>query len=69
MAINLKAEKTCSTLVDCLCDIMLQLKVLKQDDIAALKKDFHDNSIPVFEDFLLEEGLVEKEDLLLTMKY
>jgi len=64
MAINLHAEKSCSTLVDCLCDIMLQQNMLKKEDIESLKKDFHENSIPVFEDFLLEEGLIEKEELL-----
>ncbi len=64
MAIHVNAEKSCSTLVDCLCDIMLQQKIFKAEDIAALKKDFHENSIPAFEDFLLESGLIEKEDLL-----
>lgn len=64
MAIPLHAEKSCSTLVDCLCDIMLQQKIFKAEDIAALKKDFHENSIPAFEDFLLEGGLIEKEELL-----
>jgi hypothetical protein len=64
MAINEKAEKSCSTFVDCLCDIMLQKDMLKKDDIISLKKDFHESSIPLFEDFLMQEGLIEKEDLL-----
>ncbi len=64
MAIQLTSEKSCSTLVDCLCDIMLKQNIFKKEDIVALKKDFHENSIPIFEDFLLEEGLIEKEDLL-----
>jgi hypothetical protein len=50
--------------VDGICNILQKNKVFKSDDIQALKKDFHNRSDVAFEDFLLEEGLIEPEDLL-----
>lgn len=64
MAINIEDKKSCTTLVDCLCDIFLKHGMFQKEDIDALKKDFLNSSIPAFEDFLIEEGLIEKEDLL-----
>lgn len=57
-------KKSCTSFVDCLGDILEKQKLFTQDDIVALKKDFHNSSIPIFEDFLIQEGLIEKEDLL-----
>lgn len=61
---NEETKKSCTSFVDCLCDIFLQLKIFKRDDIEALKKDFYDGSIAGFEYFLMEQGLTDKEDLL-----
>ena len=57
-------KKSCTSFVDCLCDIFEKQKLFTKEDIVALKKDFHDGSIDGFEDFLMEQGLIEKEDLL-----
>ncbi len=64
MSLDHKEQKSCTTFVDCLCDIFKKQNMLTHDDIDSLKKDFLYSSIPAFEDFLLEEQLLEKEDLL-----
>lgn len=51
-------------IVDALCTILEKHKVLKQADSDSLKKKFIDHNTKIFEDFLLEEGLVTKEQLL-----
>lgn len=61
---NENNQKSCTTFVDCLCDVFLKLNLFKQEDILEFKKDFLESSISVFENFLIEEGLIEKEDLL-----
>ena len=55
---------SCSTVVDCLCDLFEKQKLFSHEDIVALKKDFYTSSVLRFEDFLMHEGLIEKEDLL-----
>jgi len=64
MALTMKSEKSCISFVDCLCDILEKQNMLKKDDIESLKQEFLKSSVPGFEDFLIEEGLIEKEDLL-----
>ncbi len=64
MAIKEQSEKSCVTFVDCLCDVFAQQNMFKKEDIVSLKKEFLNSSVPAFEDFLIEEGLIEKEDLL-----
>lgn len=51
-------------IVDALCTILEKHKVLKQTDSDSLKKKFVDHNTRIFEDFLLEEGVVTKEQLL-----
>ena len=53
-----------STFVDKISEILVEMKVLKTEDIVPLHRAFRDVSNITFEDFLLEEGLVEKPDLL-----
>ncbi|MCL5875595.1 MAG: hypothetical protein M1114_03925 [Candidatus Dependentiae bacterium] len=50
--------------IDALCDILDRNKALKHYDAQALKKAFRERTDLIFEDFLLEEGIVDKEDLL-----
>lgn len=64
---ELNDKKSCTSFVDCLCNIFLEKKFFNQDDIKSLKKDFNEGSISVFEDFLIDEGLLEKEDLLKSL--
>lgn len=47
-----------------LCAVLDAHKKLKHPDVEQLKRDFHRQSDREFEDFLLEEGLVTKPDLL-----
>ena len=50
--------------IDKLCAILAKNNALKLNDADSLKKLFAEDSAARFEDFLSEEGLVEKEDLL-----
>jgi len=47
-----------------LCDILVKHKVLSLEDSRAMHSAFKDSDKEQFDDFLLEEGLVQKEDLL-----
>lgn len=47
-----------------LCAVLDEHKTLKHPDIEVLMRDFQRQSDREFEDFLLEEGLVSKPDLL-----
>lgn len=50
--------------VEAICTILDKKGVLSHKDAVALKKNYDDRSQTSFDDFLLAEGLVEKEDLL-----
>lgn len=52
------------TFVEGLTDILVKRKVINEREAAALKKSFAESAKPNFDAFLLEEGLVDKEDLL-----
>jgi len=52
------------TFVDGLTDIFVKNNVVSADKAKAIKKLFWDRAKPQFVDFLLEEGLVSKSDLL-----
>lgn len=47
-----------------LCEFFEQNHILKNRDAKALANDFKQSGLGNFEDFLLEEGIVSKEDLL-----
>lgn len=59
------ADKT--KFVELLGDILVEHHVMSRDRAKDLMKAFGDSSIEEFDDFLLEEGLVEKDDLLATL--
>lgn len=50
--------------VEAICSILEKNKALSHGDAQALKKSFQGRSQITFDDFLLEEGIVEREDLL-----
>lgn len=50
--------------VEAICTILQNNRVISAEDAGALKKSFANRSQITFDDFLLEEGLIEKEDLL-----
>ncbi len=50
--------------VDGITKVLKSRKIISADEAKALKKSFEGSSKPNFDDFLLEEGLVEKGDLL-----
>jgi len=47
-----------------LCQILLKKKALSANQVAGLERTFGKSSIDEFDDFLLEEGIVNREDLL-----
>jgi len=47
-----------------LSEILERNKVLSHEESLAIQKAFHDSEKAQFDDFLLEEGLVQEEDLL-----
>jgi MshEN domain len=51
-------------IVDALCTILQKHKVLKPTDSDSLKKKFLDHNGRIFEDFLMDQGVVTKEQLL-----
>lgn len=53
--------------IDALCAILDARGILKHSDAEAIKKSFVERSEVTFEDFLLEEGMVSKEDLLAAL--
>lgn len=53
--------------VDKLTDILVKMKLVSQSEAQAMKKDFEDRSQIAFDQFLLEEGLIAKEDLLTAL--
>lgn len=54
--------------VDRLIEVLQEREVLTDRDATALKEDFKRHEAPYFEDFLLEEEIVEKEDLLAALQ-
>lgn len=59
----MKTKKTASY-VDALCSTLLKRGALKQQDAESLKKLYRDRSQQVFDQFLIDEGLVAESDLL-----
>ncbi len=53
--------------VERLTEILVKRKALDASQAAGLKKAFRDSPKPNFDEFLLDEGLVDKEDLLLAL--
>jgi hypothetical protein len=54
--------------IDGLINILAERGVLKAEDAGSLKREFETNDAQHFEDFLLEEGLVEKDELLQALQ-
>lgn len=52
------------TFVEGLTKVLVKRKVIPAQEAEALKKAFHDSPKPNFDEFLLDEGLVDKDDLL-----
>jgi hypothetical protein len=56
--------KKSETFVEGLCKILVKRKTIKEKEADALKKAFRESAKPNFDEFLLDEGLVDKDDLL-----
>lgn len=56
------------TTVDGLIRVLQERGTFTGRDAAALKEDFGRSEAPFFEDFLLEEGIVEKEEVLAVLQ-
>lgn len=54
--------------IDGLLDILYDREILKRDDAAVLKKEFEKSESERFEDYLIDEGIVEKDDLLKVLQ-
>lgn len=50
--------------VDGICDILVKQKSVSKNEAEAMRKEFHDRSQIAFDDFLMSEGLVPKENVL-----
>lgn len=50
--------------IDKLSEILVEMNILKVEDLFAIHKEFQSRADISFEDFLLEEGLVDRSDLL-----
>ncbi len=50
--------------IDEFCEILQRLHALKDRDVSALKKDFANRSDLTFEEFLIDEGIISRKDLL-----
>lgn len=50
--------------VDKLSDVLVRMKIISQVEADSMKKDFEDTSKESFDNFLLSQDLVSKEDLL-----
>jgi len=50
--------------VDGICDILVKQKSVNKKEAESMREDFHNNSQIAFDDFLLSEGLVAKENIL-----
>ncbi len=55
------------TFVQTLSDILVEHKVMSRERAQDLQKAYGDSSIEEYDDFLLEEGLVSKDDLLAAL--
>ncbi len=65
--LDLKKERV-ENLLEGLVRILAKKHILTACDGEALKRDFENHESQYLEDFLLEEGLVEKEDLLMALQ-
>lgn len=52
------------TFVQALCDLLVKNKAVEEKEADALKKVFKESEQEYFDNFLIEEGLVEEKDLL-----
>lgn len=50
--------------IDGITAILAKRNIIKATEAAALRKSFKESAKPYFDEFLLDEGLVEKDDLL-----
>jgi hypothetical protein len=57
-------ESRRETIVQGLCDVLIKNKTVSEKEAEILKKAFADSEHGHFDDFLIEEGLVEESDLL-----
>ncbi len=55
------------TFVDGFLDVLVRMNVMKKDEAQAADKAFHDAAKENFVDFLLEEGLVDRDDILVAL--
>jgi len=55
------------TYAERLVDILVKRNAIPKGDEAAIKKAFKESEQEIFDDFLLEEGLVDKENLLAAL--
>jgi len=56
------------TFAEAICDILVDLYKIKPDESKNLKKAFKESEKQYFDEFLLEEGLVDEEDLLQALE-
>src|SRR5205807_1369838 len=47
--------------------ILVRLQVISAEDAIAIEKAYHDSDVDQFDDFLLEEDIVDEEHLLLAL--
>jgi hypothetical protein len=52
------------TFVEALTKVLVERDIIPASEAEALRDDFRDSQKPYFTDFLVEEGLVDKDDLL-----
>ncbi len=57
------------TYVDGITKTLVQLGMISVTESEAIQKAFHDSDHNVFDDFLVEEGLVERTDLLKALSF
>lgn len=56
------------TIVELMIRIMIKHDFIKKDDSQALSDGFEKSSVDSFVDFLLEEGIVQQDDILLVLE-
>ncbi len=50
-----------------LLEVLMRLKFITAEDAAAIEKSYHDSDVDQFDDFLLEEDIIEENHLLLAL--
>lgn len=54
--------------IDGILDILCDREILKRDDTEELKREYEKGETERFEDYLIDEGIVEKDDLLKVLQ-